>query len=343
MNSFYGHFDEHDDRVRFASPDPQRRFRHKHILSVSQFNREDLDKYIFPLAENIRRTLNDGGEMPLLHGKIVVLIFYEPSTRTCFSFSTAASKLHGVTKEIIGVQFSSVSKGESLEDTIRTLACYGDVIVLRHSSEGSVALAAKYSQRPVINAGDGKGEHPTQALLDLFTIKEQLGQLDSLNVTMLGDLKHGRTVHSLARLLTLYKDVKLNFVAPPNLRMPEELISELRGRGVAPQEFDTLDEVLYHTNVLYVTRVQKERFTDPADYENTKGSYIITPRTLARAPERGRFILMHPLPRVDEISMDVDSDPRAVYFPQVKAGLYVRMALLALVLGKWEDKHPSDR
>ncbi len=341
--SFHGHFDDHDERLVFTSPDIQRRFRGKHILSVSQFSRQDLDDYIFPMADTCRETLHQGGEFSTLRNKIVTMAFYEPSTRTHQSFSAAASLLGAVAKDIVGMQFSSVSKGETLPDTIRTLACYSQAIVLRHPDEGSVALAAKYAQCPVINAGDGKGEHPTQALLDLYTIRRHLGRIDGQTVTMVGDLKHGRTVHSLARLLTLYEGVKIRFVSPPELRMPPELISTLRGHGVAPEEYDRLDDVIGETNVMYVTRVQKERFPTVEAYEAVKGSYVITPETLARAPVRGKFILMHPLPRVDEISMEVDTDPRAVYFPQVKNGMYVRMALLALVTGKQGARHyPQD-
>jgi aspartate carbamoyltransferase len=229
------------------------------------------------------------------------------------------------------VTFSSVSKGESLPDTVRTLECYADVVVLRHPEVGSAALAAKYARKPVLNAGDGIGEHPTQALLDALTIKEELGHLDGLTVTMLGDLKNGRTIHSLSRLLSLYK-VKLNYVAPEILRMPPELIAELDAKGVDQYEAASLEEVLPETDVLYVTRVQKERFADLADYEKVAGAYVIDPEVMKIAKDR--MIVMHPLPRVTEISMDFDDDPRAAYFRQMEYGLYVRMALLAMVLGK---------
>jgi aspartate carbamoyltransferase len=205
------------------------------------------------------------------------------------------------------------------------------VIVIRHPEVGSAAIAAKAARKPVINAGDGVGEHPTQALLDAFTIREELGRLDGLNVTLLGDLKHGRTVHSLARLLSLYK-VKLNYVAPDILRMPAELIDELNVKGVEQSEYTTLEDCLPETDVLYVTRVQKERFTDEVVYESVKGAYVIDPKVLKAAKER--MIVMHPLPRVGEISVEVDDDPRAAYFRQMEYGLYVRMALLAMVLGK---------
>jgi len=224
-----------------------------------------------------------------------------------------------------------VTKGESLPDTVRTLEAYADVIVLRHPQKGSAALAAKYARKPIINAGDGTGEHPTQALLDLFTIQEELGQVDGLTITLLGDLKYGRTVHSLARLLSMY-DVKLNYVSPPELRMPREIVEEVEQAGIPQKEVVHLDEVLAETDVLYVTRVQKERFEDPEAYERVKDFYIITPEVMRRAKDR--MILMHPFPRVYEITMDVDQDPRAAYFRQMEYGMYVRMALLAMVLGK---------
>ena len=211
------------------------------------------------------------------------------------------------------------------------MEAYADVIVLRHPETGAAALAAKYARKPIINAGDGVGEHPTQALLDLFTILEERGKIAGSTVTMLGDLKYGRTVHSLARLLSRY-DVKLNYVSPELLRMPAELVDELNAHGVKQHQAEALDEVLGDTDVLYVTRVQKERFANLDEYEAVKGSYVITPETMARAKED--MILMHPLPRVGEISEAVDSDPRAAYFRQVEYGMYVRMALLAMVMGK---------
>jgi len=239
-------------------------------------------------------------------------------------------RLGGSVIPINEVKYSSVSKGESLPDTVRTLECYADVIVLRHPETGSAAQAAQYARKPVINAGDGIGEHPTQALLDAFTIREELTNIDGLTVTMLGDLKYGRTVHSLARLLSLY-NVRLNYVSPEILHMPEEIIDELP-RTLEQAQYTSLEPILEETDVLYVTRVQKERFADEAEYESVRGSYVITPDVMKAAKER--MIVMHPLPRVGEISMDFDSDPRAAYFRQMEYGLYVRMALLAMVLGK---------
>jgi aspartate carbamoyltransferase catalytic subunit len=302
----------------------------KDILSVKQFERRDLD-YIFGVAHEMQEMVARVGTFDLLKGKILANLFYEPSTRTSSSFTSAMERLGGSVIPINEVRYSSVAKGESLPDTVRTLECYADVIVLRHPEVGASALAAKYAKKPIINAGDGVGEHPTQALLDLFTIVEELGRVDGLTVTMLGDLKYGRTVHSLARLLSLYR-VKLNYVSPQILRMPAEIVAELKTLGVLQSEYNTLETALPETDVLYVTRVQKERFEDQSEYESVRHAYVITADILAQAKER--MIVMHPLPRVGEISMDVDDDPRAAYFRQMEYGLYVRMALLAMVLGK---------
>jgi aspartate carbamoyltransferase len=302
----------------------------KDILSVRQFSREDLE-YVFAVAHEMRIMVERVGTFDLLKGKILANLFYEPSTRTSSSFTSAMERLGGSVIPINEVKYSSVSKGESLPDTVRTLECYADVIVLRHPEVGSAAIAAKAARKPVINAGDGIGEHPTQALLDSFTIREELGRIDGLTVTLLGDLKHGRTVHSLARLLSLYR-VRLNYVSPEILRMPGDLGDELKAKGIEQAEHATLDKALPETDVLYVTRVQKERFSDEATYNSVKGAYVIDPGILRAAKER--MIVMHPLPRVGEISMEVDDDPRAAYFRQMEYGLYVRMALLAMVLGK---------
>lgn len=302
----------------------------KSILSVKQFSDKDL-QYIFEVAHEMREMVERVGTFDLLKGKILANLFYEPSTRTASSFTAAMERLGGSVIPINEVKYSSVAKGESLPDTIRSLECYSDVIVLRHPEVGASALAAQYARKPIINAGDGVGEHPTQALLDLFTILEEKGQVDGLSVTLLGDLKYGRTVHSLSRLLSLY-DVRLNFIAPEILSMPREIIAELDEAGVPCLELQNLEEVLPETDVLYVTRVQKERFEDVKEYEKVKGTYIISPQTLAAA--KNDLVLMHPLPRVGEISMDLDDDPRAAYFRQMEYGMYVRMALLAMVLGK---------
>ncbi len=302
----------------------------KDILSVKQFTRQDLE-YIFGVAHEMREMVQRVGSFDLLKGKILANLFYEASTRTSSSFTSAMERLGGSLIPINQVHYSSVSKGESLPDTVRTLECYADVIVLRHPEVGASEIAAKYARKPIINAGDGVGEHPTQALLDLFTIYEELGEPDGLTVTMLGDLKYGRTVHSLARLLSLY-DIEINYVSPEILKIPRDIITEVDGEGISQAEFTTLEPVLPGTDVLYITRVQKERFERKSDYEMVKSAFIITPETLTTAKER--MIIMHPLPRVGEISMEVDDDPRAAYFRQMEYGLYVRMALLAMVLGK---------
>ncbi|MBE0411352.1 MAG: aspartate carbamoyltransferase [Anaerolineales bacterium] len=302
----------------------------KDILSVKQFNRSDLD-YIFGVAHEMRVMVERIGTFDLLKGKILANLFYEPSTRTSSSFTAAMERLGGSVIPINEVRYSSVSKGESLPDTVRTLECYADVIVLRHPDVGASKLAAQYARKPIINAGDGVGEHPTQALLDLLTIVEELHQVDGLSVTMLGDLKYGRTVHSLARLLSLY-NVQLHYVSPEILRMPKEIIDEINKKGIQQKEHVDLDSALSETDVLYVTRVQKERFSALDEYERVKDAFVIDLDTMSRA--KSRMIVMHPLPRVSEISIEVDADPRAAYFRQMEYGLYVRMALLAMVLGK---------
>ncbi len=303
----------------------------KDILSVKQFSHDDL-RYVFGVAHEMRGMVERVGTFDLLKGKILANLFYEPSTRTSSSFTAAMERLGGSVIPISEVKYSSVSKGESLPDTVRTLECYADVIVLRHPETGSAALAAKYARKPVINAGDGVGEHPTQALLDAFTIMEELGRLDNLTITMLGDLKYGRTVHSLARLLSNFSGIKLNYVSPDILRMPREVMEEVGEKGIPQAEFTSLEQVLPETDVLYVTRVQKERFEDQAIYESVKGAFVVDPDVMKIA--RQEMIVMHPLPRVGEISVDFDDDPRAAYFRQMEYGLYVRMALLAMVLGK---------
>lgn len=302
----------------------------KDILSIKQFSRADLD-YIFGVAHEMHTMVERVGTFDLLKGKILANLFYEPSTRTSSSFTAAMERLGGSVIPISEVKYSSVSKGESLPDTVRTLECYADVIVLRHNEIGAAAIAAKYARKPIINAGDGAGEHPTQALLDAFTILEELGTLEGLTITMLGDLKYGRTVHSLSRLLAMF-NTRLNYVSPDILRMPAEIVAELNEKGISQTEHTSLEKALPESDVLYVTRVQKERFTDEAVYESVKGAFVIDPEVMK--PAKKRMIVMHPLPRVGEISVDFDDDPRAAYFRQMEYGLYVRMALLAMVLGK---------
>jgi aspartate carbamoyltransferase len=274
------------------------------------------------------------GKLDILKDRVLATMFYEPSTRTCMSFTAAMERLGG---SVIAsyADSSSVKKGESLTDTVRTLEQYADAIVIRHPIPGSISHAAQFCAKPVINAGDGDGEHPTQALLDVFTIRRELGTVNRLHVTFVGDLKYGRTVHSLVRLLGLYEGVVFHYVSPVELKLPRNIYNEMETKGFEQREHTTvakLEEIIPNVDVLYVTRIQKERFTNVEDYDRIKGGFIITPQLLSRA--KSRMIVMHPLPRVDEISTDVDSDPRAAYFRQMENGMYVRMALLAILLGR---------
>ncbi len=305
-------------------------FENKHIVSIEQFERDDIDQ-LFEESDATRRVVESEDGTNLLYRKELANLFYEPSTRTSSSFEAAMHRHGGNVIQINNVEYSSVAKGETLQDTVRSLEQYADVTVLRHPKLGAVAVAAEVAEKPVINAGDGSGEHPTQALLDLFTIQERLGRIDGLNVTLLGDLKNGRTVHSLAKLLSKY-DVSLNYISPKELVMPKQYINELSEKGVQQKESNELDGILPDTDVLYVTRVQGERFLDQAEYHRLKDAFRITPKVLENAKDE--MIVMHPLPRVGEITEEVDVDPRAAYFDQMKYGMYVRMSLLAKVLGK---------
>jgi aspartate carbamoyltransferase len=300
------------------------------ILSVSQFDQAKLE-YITGVAHEMRTLVERFGRADLLSGKILANLFYEPSTRTSSSFLAAMLRLGGQVIPINNVQYSSVSKGESLPDTVRTLECYSDVIVLRHPEVGAAATAGRYTEIPVINAGDGVGEHPTQALLDFFSISEELGRVDGLKVAMVGDLKYGRTVHSLTKLLVNY-DVSFSFVSPEILRMPKDVMDIVAASGRDYAEIEDVHPVVADADVLYITRVQKERFPDLAEYERVKDFYVVDDALMAQAKEQ--MIVMHPLPRVGEISYTVDDDPRAAYFRQMRNGMYIRMALLAAVLGK---------
>ena len=300
------------------------------ILSVSQFDLTKLE-YVFGVAHEMRVLVERFGGADLLQGKILANLFYEPSTRTSSSFMAAMMRLGGQVIPINNVQYSSVSKGESLPDTIRTLESYSDVIVIRHPEVGAATTAAYYPSKPVINAGDGVGEHPTQALLDLFTIVEELGSVEGLTVTMVGDLKYGRTVHSLTKLLVNY-NVNFRFVSPEILRMPDDVLDVVRGTGHSFAQAESLQDAISDSDVLYVTRVQKERFTDLAAYDRVKDLYVVDEELLTHAKQK--MIVMHPLPRVGEITYGVDDDPRAAYFRQMRNGMYIRMALLASVLGR---------
>jgi len=303
----------------------------KDILSVDQFSKEDLT-FLFRKTTLMKKIVKAGKKSKMLQGKIMTVLFYEPSSRTFGSFISAMQRLGGGIIPLQGMTYSSVAKGETLEDTIRTFECYSDIIVIRHPEVGSAKKAALVSTVPIINAGDGVGEHPTQALLDLFTILSKFKKIDGLKVAFVGDLLNGRTVHSLSKLLAKMGKVEFFFVAPKILRMPQEIKDQLKNR-VSIIEAEKLDEVIKKVNVLYITRVQKERFSDLSIYENIKNFYIITKKLMEKA--RKDLILMHPLPRVGEISTEVDNDSRAVYLTeQMRNGLYVRMALLAATLGK---------
>lgn len=284
---------------------------------------------LFGLAEEIRA--QPEAFAAVCKGKVLATLFYEPSTRTRLSFEAAMLRLGGQILTVADPQTSSVAKGESLADTIRTVAFYADLIVIRHPKEGAAQLAAMYSPVPVINGGDGAREHPTQTLTDLFTIRTLKGRLSSLGVAFCGDLRYGRTVHSLLRALLRYPHMRFFLVSPEELRLPESLRDELQAHGVPFVEVEQMEEALPHVDVLYMTRVQKERFFNEEDYVRLRDFYILTPERLRLL--KSDAIVMHPLPRVTEIAYVVDADPRAVYFQQVQLGMYARMALIASVLG----------
>jgi aspartate carbamoyltransferase catalytic subunit len=302
-----------------------------HVVEAQQFDLATLS-HLFEITERMEQVAAGGGVSDF-RNRIMAALFYEPSTRTRFSFEAAMHRLGGrVISTENAAEFSSVAKGETLEDTIRILNGYTDVIVLRHYEVGAARRAAAVSRVPVINAGDGIGQHPTQALLDLYTIRKEIGGIDGLKIAMVGDLAQGRTVRSLAYLLSQYQRVKIYFVAPPLLKMKDDILDHLREHSVEFIEETALDSVLPEVDVVYQTRLQRERFGDRmADYEKCRGIYILTRDSLRRM--RPGAIIMHPLPRLEEISMEVDADPRAAYFRQAQNGLYVRMALLALLLG----------
>jgi len=302
-----------------------------HVISTKQFlDPAFLDK-LFSLADEMEEKDKNNTLLPCFNGKIMAAVFYEPSTRTRFSFESAMKKLGGevITTES-AAHFSSAIKGESLQDSIKIISGYADVIVLRHPKKGSAKLASHVSRIPIINAGDGIGEHPTQALLDIYTIKKELGHLDNISVAMVGDLLNGRTIHSLLILLSLYKNIKFFFVAPPQLALPQEYKEHIRRKKQDFIEVEDIHEVLDKIDVLYMTRVQKERFKSEYEYHKLKNAYILDNNTLNKLNKNA--IIMHPLPRVTEISPEVDADKRAAYFRQAKNGLYIRMALLKMIL-----------
>jgi len=305
-------------------------FRGKDILDGAQFTREELE-YIMNVVADMRERLEKHRSLDLMKGYILGALFFEPSTRTRLSFETAMHRLGGSVVGFASAGVSSSAKGESLADTIRNVDQYVDVIAMRHPQIGSARIAAEVAEAPVLNGGDGAGQHPTQALLDLFTIRSERGQVDGNTIVLCGDLKYGRTVHAGVELYKHY-DCKLIFVAPDDLKMSPEITARLREHGVQVEETTDLEAAMAEATVLYMTRIQKERFEDPAEYKRLKGSYILTREMVERV--NPGLTIMHPLPRVDEIATDVDDLPGAAYFRQARNGVYTRMALIALVMGR---------
>lgn len=300
----------------------------RHIVAVDQFDRAWIES-LFAEADRLR---SDREKLDLLRGRVLATLFYEPSTRTRLSFESAMIRLGG---QVISTEnareFSSAIKGESVEDTIRIVSGYADGIVIRHFEMGAAARAASVSPVPIINGGDGPGEHPTQALLDLYTIHNELGRIDDLKVALVGDLRFGRAARSLALLFRQTSNVELVFVAPDAVPMGDDVKDALDTAGVAWREERHLTSAMANVDVVYQTRIQRERFATPEEYAGARGVYIITPENMHVLPDHA--IVMHPLPRVDEIHPDVDSDPRAAYFRQAHNGVFIRMALLHQLLG----------
>jgi aspartate carbamoyltransferase catalytic subunit len=305
---------------------PNVNFQGRDIISIEDFNREEIN-YILDASHAMEPVAKNGSDM--LKGKILANLFFEPSTRTRLSFEAAMLKLGGNVIGFAEAEIASVKKGENLADTVRTVENYADTIALRHPLEGAAKLAAEFSKVPIINAGSGAEEHPTQALIDLYTMQREKGKIDGLKIALVGDLRYGRTVHSLAYALAFY-NVELYLVSPESLRMRREVLRTIQNR-IQVREDTNLDKIVPQIDVLYVTRIQKERFPDAAEYAKVKGVYRIDLKTLKNAKKD--MIILHPLPRLDEIATEVDGAPQARYFQQVWNGIVVRMALLELVLG----------
>ena len=302
-------------------------FRLKNIISIKDFEREDIE-YILDEASRLETIAKSKAISTELKGKILGLMFFEPSTRTKMSFETAMKRLNG---QCIGFEnsgSSSVSKGESIADTAKMFEGYCDALVIRHELEGVSKFISDIVDIPVINAGDGAGQHPTQTLLDLYTIKNEIGSIDNLKIALIGDLKFGRTVHSLSNALTLFNNVKIYLVSPKELKMPQEILIDLNKTKVEYEEVDNIECIIDDVDVLYVTRIQKERFADINDYEKIKGAYIINKKML----EGKDAIVMHPLPRIDEIDTDVDDTKYNKYFTQAANAVPVRMAILKTLI-----------
>ncbi len=302
----------------------------KDVLRSDQFTKDEID-LIMETARRYEAAVEAGEVLDTMGGLVLSTLFFEPSTRTRLSFETAMLRLGGRVITVAEAKSSSASKGESLHDTIKTVEGYADVIVLRHPQIGAAKEAADATGRPVLNAGDGAGQHPTQSLLDLYTILKEQGKIDGLTIALAGDLRNGRTVHSLALLLSNY-DVRFLFVAPDALRMPDEIVDQVKAAGIDVQETAELGAAIREADVLYMTRIQRERFEDPQEYERLKDAFVLRREMLADA--KAGVTLMHPLPRVNEIVADVDDHPGAAYFRQSANGVPIRMALLALVAGR---------
>ena len=300
------------------------------ILRTDTLTDNELD-LILSTAARFEDELEADGWLDNMAGQVMAALFFEPSTRTRLSFESAMYRLGGDVITIADPKTSSAAKGESMADAVSVVEGYADVIVIRHPRKGSAAEAAEAVSVPVINGGDGAGQHPTQALLDTYTIRKEKGTLDGLSVALVGDLKNGRTVHSLVYLLARF-DIRLTFVSPQQLRMPSTITEDLRAQGVRVSETEDLAAAMRESDVVYMTRIQKERFEDPAEYERLKGSYVLDLAMVEQA--KGDMTIMHPLPRVNEIEEDVDDYPGAAYFRQSHNGVPVRMALLALVTGR---------
>jgi aspartate carbamoyltransferase catalytic subunit len=305
-------------------------YRGMDVLSALQFSRSDIE-YLVNLAEELRRRVESGERLEVARGRILFTAFFEPSTRTRLSFQFAMAKLGGLTIDLGPEEATSMAKGESPEDTLRTVDSYNpDLIVVRHREPGFVARAAQICRAPVINAGDGYNEHPTQALLDVYTIWRVFGRVEGTRVGLMGDLKYGRTISSLSYALSNFRDVEIHYISPRELQPREEVLKILDQRRVKYELHEKLDEVIEKLDVLYVTRLQKERMK-PEEYERLKGSYIVNYDYLKKFKHIP--IIMHPLPRVWELTTDVDALPQAMYFEQAKNGLYIRMALIKTILG----------
>ena len=301
----------------------------RHLLDPRDFTIEETDE-LLELARDISK--NPEKYSKLCDGKILATLFYEPSTRTRLSFEAAMMRLGGKVIGFSEASSSSVAKGESIADTIRTISCYADIAVMRHPKEGAPKIASMYSSIPVVNAGDGSHQHPTQTLTDLLTIKSLKGNLSNLTVGFCGDLKFGRTVHSLIKSLSRYENNKIILISPEELRIPNYIRKEvLQKNNIEFVEIENIEEAIGSLDILYMTRVQKERFFNEEDYVRLKDSYILDREKMTKASQN--MIVLHPLPRVNEISYEIDEDPRAAYFLQAKYGMYVRMALILKLLG----------